>query len=250
MDATQPVVPSLPSLPSFQFIMGPAMLLICVSLMLFGAFIAQVYFYWFTYRKDHRILRILVATIWVLEALHTAFSLHFLYEYFVVDIGAPEKLLNIVWSIAAGFAVEFTIIGFCQGFFLLRLWRLSGRNYVIAGISSLFLLARLGAGYEVSTKPVYPGGQRTMNLGLSMSAFIDILIASLMIFYLRKNMTSFQHSRGVIETLMFFSINTGALTILGSLSALFLFNFMSESLAYGAVILLLGKLYGNSVMGL
>lgn len=69
-----------------------------------------------------------------------------------------------------------------------------------------------------------------MNLGLLLSAFVDVLIASAMIFYLRKNMTGFRwyvihlnntapptyissSSRGVVQTLMFFSINTEALTM-------------------------------------
>ena len=76
---------------------------------------AQVYAYWFLY-DDSRGLKGLVLTLWyvcsnvvyiirgstagsVLESVHTALSIHAIYQYYVLDIGDPLNIAYIVWFV-------------------------------------------------------------------------------------------------------------------------------------------------------
>ncbi|EKM52864.1 uncharacterized protein PHACADRAFT_212071 [Phanerochaete carnosa HHB-10118-sp] len=261
MAAPQPAALPLPSQPSVQSQMGPLFVFTSIGFMLFGVFTAQVYFYWYAYKNDRRVLRTFVVALWILETLHTVFCFHFLYEYFVTDIGSPEKLSEIIWSDPSSVLTEDVIIGFCQGFYIFRLWRLSGHNYAVVGTLSIVLLARLGAGFATNvwltmfkTFPDFVARQvvhDVLNVAQALSAIVDFLNTAMMIFYLKRgmNLSGFKQSRSVIQTLMFFTINTGVLSVVGSVCTLFLFNFVTGSLAFWGLIQLQGKLYANSVVG-
>ncbi|GJE93073.1 hypothetical protein PsYK624_092320 [Phanerochaete sordida] len=254
----QPIIPLLPQ-PSLQYQVGAALMLVCVTFMLFGTLTTQAYFYAHTYKSDHYALRIFVAGIWVLEIIHTAFCLHFVYVYFVLDLDDPLELLIIPWSIGGSLLLELGIIGICQGFYLLRLWRLSNRNLIVVGIPSILLLAHLAGGFAslaympiLKTWPAFNAhraSQILIYVSLSLSAFVDTQLVVLVIFYLRKHMARFRRSRGTLQTLTFLTVGTGAITIIGSLSVILLFAFMHNSLTYGAMMQIMSKLYGNSVFG-
>ncbi|EKM60018.1 uncharacterized protein PHACADRAFT_206227 [Phanerochaete carnosa HHB-10118-sp] len=263
MTATQTVAPPTSSQPSVQSRWGPVFVTTSFGFMLFGVFTAQVYFYWYAYKNDRRLLRIFVIALWILEASHTFFCFHFLYEYFVANIGSPKQFSVIVWSDPSSVLTEARSHhrNIPSRFYILRLWRLSGRNYVAVGTLSILLLARLGAGFatniwfamcttfaKLGTKHIV---HIVLDVAQTLSAIVDLLITTMMIFYLKKgmNLSSFKQSRSVIQTLMFFTINTGALSMIGSVCTLFLLNFMTGSLAFWGLIQLQGKLYANSVLG-
>ncbi|GJE93084.1 hypothetical protein PsYK624_092430 [Phanerochaete sordida] len=248
----------LPPLHSIPYQVGAAFILICIMFMLSGTLNAQAYFYANTYNADHYSLRIFVATVWSLESLHTALCLHFFYGYFVLDIGAIENLLEISWSIWASLFVEVTIVAICHGCYIARLWHpievLSSPEYLVFWLSC----TSQQHVWVYGTWPHSRHGWPTTHIGLlrillhisvSLAAFIDILLATLIIFYLRRHMAGFRSARGVFQTLIFLTVNTGAITVLGSLAVLLLLHFMPESLAYGATLEVIGKLYANSVLG-
>ncbi|GJE93077.1 hypothetical protein PsYK624_092360 [Phanerochaete sordida] len=254
-----PVSPP-PPLYSVPYQVGAGFILICVMFMLFGTLNAQAYFYAHTYKTDHYALRIFVATVWSLEIFHTVLCLHFFYEYFVLDIGTSEKLLEIPWSVWTSLFVEVTIIAVCQGCYIARLWRFSNRNVFVAGVPSLLVVGHFTTSFvslwymaTLKTWPAYDmhrPAQILINISVSLSALVDILLVASIIFYLRKHVAGFRSARGVFQTLIFLTVNTGAITVLGSLAILFLLNFMPGSLTYGATLEVMGKLYANAVFGL
>ncbi|KAI0826472.1 hypothetical protein BC629DRAFT_83352 [Irpex lacteus] len=98
-------------MPTFNFetFMGPAFIIICFSLILYGLSLAQIYFYLTTYR-DHIAVKLLVVFVCILESLHVAFCIHMLYNYLIVDFANPVNVLNIIWSTGASIFLEVIVL--------------------------------------------------------------------------------------------------------------------------------------------
>ncbi|GJE95526.1 hypothetical protein PsYK624_117110 [Phanerochaete sordida] len=245
---------------SIKTLLSPLLILVCVALIFFGIFTAQVYAYWFTYQNDATSLRIFVLVLWLFELLHTVFCMHMLYTYFIEDIGAPLNATIIVWSAAASIYAEVTIAGASQGYFIYRLWALSGKNWIVAGVPSILLLARVAIGFATAVFlkkydtwvefHAQQSSRTTTDSGLVLSAMVDILVTLLLTYYLHKQKTSFRRTQHIMQRMMFYSINTGAITMCCSITALFMFNFLNGSLAFGGMVEILSKLYANSVLAM
>lgn len=55
--------------------------------------------------------------------------------------------------------------------------------------------------------------QFTLNCGLALAAFVDLITTATLTYYLRKNKSNFKRTRHLIQKLIFYTINTGALTM-------------------------------------
>ena len=85
----------------------------------------------------------------------------------------------------------------------------------------------------------------TISLAVGMAT--DIIIAAALCWYLRKLKTGYKPSDSLVNTLVRFAINTGALTGLVSLITLLLYNIMPHNnLYFVAVYFILSKLYAIS----
>jgi len=72
--------------------------LICFAFILYGIFIAQIYYYCTNYAEDRSYIKSYVALLCILESCHTAFCIHILYFYFIINYGNPSTgLERIVW---------------------------------------------------------------------------------------------------------------------------------------------------------
>lgn len=245
---------------SIKTLLSPLLILVCVALIFFGVFSAQVYAYWFAYQNDATSLRVFVLVLWFLELLHTIFCMHMLYTYFVDDIGAPLNAATIIWSAAASIYAEVSIAGASQGYFIYRLWALSNKNWLVAGVPAILLAGRMAIGFATAVflmkydTWVEFHAQRssrvTTDCGLVLSAMVDIIVTLLLSYYLHKQKTTFRRTQHIMQRMMFYSINTGAITMCCSISALFMFNFLTTSLMFGGMVEILSKLYANSVLAM
>ncbi|KIP05948.1 hypothetical protein PHLGIDRAFT_479385 [Phlebiopsis gigantea 11061_1 CR5-6] len=243
-----------------ELLVGPLLVLICFALILFGVFTFQVYFYWFTYEDDIRALRILVLVLWILECLHTCFCIHLLYTYLVVDFHNPEGILQVVWSAGVTVFLEVFIVSGAQGFYILRIWQLSGHNILATAPPAFALFCRIAFGFATGsllycyrTWPEFrehTGSLFTLNCGLTLAAFVDLLTTAILSYYLRRNMHGFERTRHVLQKLIFYTVNTGALTMVFSIAILFTFNFVTKSLMFAGMVEVVSKLYANSMLAM
>ncbi|EKM52303.1 uncharacterized protein PHACADRAFT_186479 [Phanerochaete carnosa HHB-10118-sp] len=269
---------------NFEIFMGPLLILVCIALILFGVFCAQVYSYWTTYEHDPLNIKLLVLALSVLEFTHSALCLHILFEYFISDIGNPAALGGIVWCVQVTVFIEIFIVTLSQGFSIVRIWQLSERNVYATATAVVLLFFRVAFGFgtfflswegvrqpDIHAAPnldttatgtllyVYRtwdefhshlGSFATFNCGLALAAVVDLVTTVLLTYYLRRNRPAFRRSRFVIQKLIFYTVNTGALTMLFSVTTLFLFRFLGTSLMFGGMVEIISKLYANSTLAL
>lgn len=240
--------------------MGPLLVLVCLALILFGIFTAQVYFYWSTYEKDSHFVRSFVLMLWFLEALHTTFCVCMLYTYFIDHFGDAGEVERIVWSAVATVFLEIIIVSLTQAFYIYRIWKLSKRNYLVASVPAVALLARIVLGY-VAAGFLYSyqtweafrqkqGPLLTLNVALSCGGFVDLVTTGLLTFYLWRSRTAFPRTKHVVDKLLHFALNTGALTMIFSMAILITYNLVTTSLIWAGMVEIVSKLYANSMLAM
>ncbi|CCL99687.1 uncharacterized protein FIBRA_01708 [Fibroporia radiculosa] len=230
--------------PSIEEILGGFTVGIDIAVLLYGIVTAQVYFYWWTSQDDPRLLRTLVASVWCLESLHTAFCIHVNYHYTITDFGNLEDVLRVVWDNGATLIAGAMIAGLVQSFFIWRIWILSRRmigdkhregslallarrSVVITAILAekltnpalVFVIATGGLLWKPQTWLDFRASRAdliTSTLGLGFSVILDALIAFSQVYYLWTSRTGYQATDNLIRTLMTYIINTGALTMLNA----------------------------------
>ncbi|KIP03768.1 hypothetical protein PHLGIDRAFT_129939 [Phlebiopsis gigantea 11061_1 CR5-6] len=244
-----------------QHLLSPLLVLMCLTLVFYGMFTTQVYSYWLRYDKDTNLLRGFVLTLWALETVHTGFCIHILYWTFIDNLGNPGNTFTIGWSTGTSIVFEVIIPALVQGFYIYRIWALSS-NLIMVTVPAVMLLARIGVGLTTTsflfkfqnwgefadTRYV----KITMNIGLVLASCVDITITSLLIHLFRKHqsLTTFRRTRRLVQHLMIYTVNTGAITMVCGVAALLMYDFVTGSLLFGGMLQILSELYANSLLGM
>ncbi|KAK7693110.1 hypothetical protein QCA50_002676 [Cerrena zonata] len=88
--------------------MGGLIMELCIALILYGVTTAQAYVYLLNCKKDPWWLKLMVAAVWVLETVHTAFMLRQIYYYTIISFGDFESIAKIDWSIGVSMTTTFS----------------------------------------------------------------------------------------------------------------------------------------------
>ncbi|GJJ13350.1 hypothetical protein Clacol_007602 [Clathrus columnatus] len=89
---SSPVDLTLPH--SFDNTLGALLIGLIVSTALFGLTTLQTYLYFINYIKDRLSLKFLVASLWILDFIHTILVTHASYHYLIVNFMNPLGLLH------------------------------------------------------------------------------------------------------------------------------------------------------------
>ncbi|CAL1703635.1 unnamed protein product [Somion occarium] len=203
--------------------------------------VAQAYVYMLNCKGDGPLLKSVVAAVALLETLHTAFIIHIIYTYAIEDFGNLEAT------------------GLVQGFYIFRIWIISGGSLVLTIVTSILLFARVTFGLGTSallikfkfysTFRAQFGPLVTFTCGLSLAVAVDVLIAAILVYYLIRDKPGFKATENVVRTLVVYFVNTGVITMLVSIIILIFFFVFKESLIFGGMVLIASKLYSNSFLG-
>ncbi|KAI0077925.1 hypothetical protein K474DRAFT_1706956 [Panus rudis PR-1116 ss-1] len=253
-------------IPTMKELMGAFLLEICVTLIvgfvlgsLYGITIAQTYIYFLSAHEDGKWMKGLISFVTLLETLHTVTTIHMAYTYTIDDFGNIAAIGEIVWSTGVCALSGIILVVFVQGFYIRRIWILSRNNIWLTSIVSFFLFLRVSFGfatsiltYTLGTWPAFRasvGTMFTLTTGLSLSAFVDLQIALILMYYLRSGRTGFKPTDRLIEQLMAYAVNTGLITMLCSVAIVLTFAFLKNSLAFAGLVQMSSKLYANSLLG-
>ncbi|KAF8958190.1 hypothetical protein BDZ97DRAFT_1923931 [Flammula alnicola] len=173
-----------------------------------------------------------------------------------------ETLITIIVQVLDVFKdlLEITAADKLQSFFSLRIYRLSGRFTISIACFSLAFLRFLGG--TVVTAEIYKdvpnnpngigyvlqwGWLITASLALGVAA--DVLIAISMLYYLRKlaSPTNLKSTTQIINRLVRWSLQTGLITSVGSITVIISFQAMGNMVWFGLYVIL-AKLYSNSLL--
>ncbi|TCD62143.1 hypothetical protein EIP91_007295 [Steccherinum ochraceum] len=215
------------NLPKFvNDLLSGYLVIVYLTLTLYGMLLAQVYHYALHARDDAKLLKYTVALVAALETLHTAFMLHATYVYGVLNLVDPLNYLTIPWSAGIAIALGMLIVLVVQTFYIRRVYVLSKRSFLPTFILSFFLFLR----------------------------------APVLIFYLYQSKSGFKRTDHLVHTLSAYAVNSGAITMCCSTltlvtvrfsdfsvwnisvtSDIYQFFVMEENLVFAGLILMSGK---------
>ncbi|KAG2040894.1 hypothetical protein BDR03DRAFT_1007671 [Suillus americanus] len=240
-----------------------------VAAILYGITTLQTYLYYVYYPRDTNGLKVLVASIWVIDTLHVSLMCHALYYYLVTSFGDTDNLGTGVWSLFLLMAV------LVQTYFAFRICHrkhpvsvdllvlnLSGvvtRSSIRWWLTSflmLIVIAHFAFGLEtvilmfikkefsaLSDITLYAATPFAITAVLS-----DVFIAASLCILLHGNRSPFNETNTLVNTLIIYAINRCLLTSVVAVVEVIAFAIIPGSLWFIAIDFVIGKLYANSLL--
>ncbi|KAI0648834.1 hypothetical protein C8Q79DRAFT_903326 [Trametes meyenii] len=243
-------------------VIGGLLIEVFFAFILYGITTLQAFMYFQKYTSDRPTLKALVAAVWILESVHTGFCMQFIYAYLISGFGDFENFLNINWCcyICTYLCSQAGVALCVQGYYTWRVWIVSGKSVLWTSIIGFFSLLRVGFGIASAVLSyVYPKwtlfrGTRTSLItisgGLGSAALVDMLVALTLSFYLKRGRHIWhKESNNMINQILLYAVNTGAITGCVAFIVLVLFAVKKTSLVFLGLVMIQTKLYANSLLG-
>ncbi|KAJ7696076.1 hypothetical protein B0H17DRAFT_417550 [Mycena rosella] len=255
---------------SLQSTFGSAFIGLVVSAILYGVTILQTYLYYRNYPEDSKILKWMVAILWIFDTVHLALCTVAVYWVLVLNFNNPAVLETTTWSMNVQTDFNGLIGLIVECFYCRRVWigwivctlfygtdvgfiQVSRNIYLTLVILVLSLIHfALGIVFTVgsfeTSRSQFSSLIWVTSAGLGSSAAADMLIGISLCYYLSKNRTGFSRTDNLISTLMKYSLTTGFLTGIVACLVVITFATMPNNFVYLAFVFLQSKCYVNSVL--
>ncbi|KAN0136002.1 hypothetical protein V8E53_006163 [Lactarius tabidus] len=234
-----------------------AILLGCVvSAALTGMTIVQTFLYFRLYPKDQPRIKLMVIGVLLLDTTHSSLMIASTWDYFVLNFGNEEVVDKIPITLGLTVAFTATITFLVQLFFSHRVYRLSRNNLYITAPLVLLSCGRLVAALVSTTemgrlKSFHAFVEHygyVFTLGLSMACTVDLGITAAMCYFLQMSRTGFGTMDHVIDIIMLYTLNNGALTCVTTIVSMILWLTMPRNLIFLGLHFTISKLYANSLL--
>ncbi|PBK63032.1 hypothetical protein ARMSODRAFT_1024327 [Armillaria solidipes] len=232
-----------------------------IAAILFGISNLQMVIYYQRYPNDWWVYRYSVAVLWVFDTFHVVLSTHALYFYLITDFGNfIGDLESDLWSMKWQLCLNNFLVVFVQWLYAIRIWKL-GRHFhkTLPWLVILAVAASTGtniyATYETSLVPNLLSVSiiaKSVYIFFSTIAAADLIIASMMCYYLHKCKREIMHSTtmDILLRLMRLVLVSGVATSAISLSTLIAYIVWPGSLIFVGIHFVLAKLYINSLLAM
>ncbi|KAI9056806.1 hypothetical protein FKP32DRAFT_1681968 [Trametes sanguinea] len=241
-------------------VIGGLLIELFFAFILYGITTLQTFIYFQRYTEDGITLKALVAAVWILESVHTGFCMEFIYAYLIQGFGEFDKILNINWGIGVTVVASACIALCVQGYYSWRVWIVSAKSVALTCGIGLFALLRVAFGiasavlsYEYPEWIAFRHTKKsliTISGGLGSAALVDILVALTLTFLLKRGRNTWhKESNSMINRILLYAVNTGAITGTASLLCVILFAVQKTSLTFLGLVMIQTKLYANSFLG-
>ncbi|KAL4250066.1 hypothetical protein ABKN59_004917 [Abortiporus biennis] len=207
-------------------------------------------------KKDHIILRIMVACLWIFDILEIILGTMLIYRYVITNYANPFTLPIIFWNLPAYLILGGISDFFVRCIFIYRIWILSS-TWLIQIALMIMNCVVLAFGLLISEKFKQLGNFLELDqikwqfmIEFTLIAVVDTLIALILCHLLWKRKTHVTSRRisSQINTLMIYTIQTGAFTSLFSIAVLVTYSTMSANLVYAAIYAVVPKIYHNALL--
>ncbi|KAH0837824.1 hypothetical protein J3R83DRAFT_6032 [Lanmaoa asiatica] len=256
---------------------GPLILGGLLAFGLSGCVNMQFIVYWQIYSEERWTTKSLVIATWFLDICHSVFVAVAIWDSVIAPYGDLTKVNVIPWSV--GPTVELTaMITFLvqrrapslanryflflltviqTSFFAYRIYRLQGRKLTVAGpvftLAFIRLVAASVSMAEMITLKCYsdfvrPFPSWVFTLGLSLSAFVDIVNTTFLCYFLRSNRSQVSSTNRIIDTLTVWTVQNGSITCLGTIATLVCWTAMPQNRIFLGLHFVVAKLYANSLL--
>ncbi|KAJ3554317.1 hypothetical protein NM688_g3172 [Phlebia brevispora] len=236
---------------------GCTLIMVFVASMLYGVGTLQTYIYSQTYMKDPLFLKLMVAAVWILETAHIAFCILFTYVYLINHFGDLEYLqTHVHWSAGITLLCSLVLTLIVHSFYVFRIWIITNGSIPLTSFVVFFAVTRFGGNlaticvsfifhdwiafqtHKISTVLIF--------IGSGSGAIVDILVAGIMVYHIRKGKSGLTQSDNMVNRIVVYTINTGALTCITSSLIPIMFAADGHSFAFLGEIQ--SKLYSNAFL--
>jgi len=236
---------------SFQ---GKLFIGLIINVMLFGINITQTYFYYIHSKKDRLWIKISVAIILVADFVQPLFLSIYLYRTLIVHFG-NETILSRATNL---FAVVPTMTGLTgsivQIFFAWRIRILTNNWYSVALIIAAavseavcaIVVAYLGGINPMFVK--FKAFQAVATTGVVSQMLGDIMIASILVWFLQTHKSGFRQSDEMVDRIIRFTLQTGLLTLVLGGTNMLLYLMQWAGGTYLLLNIVRSKIYTSSLL--
>ncbi|KAH7922195.1 hypothetical protein BV22DRAFT_1131639 [Leucogyrophana mollusca] len=229
-----------------------------VMIYFFGFVTVQTYHYYRKYPGDLTWLRLMVAFVWFFEIAHSISVVIGMYDISVTRFG--QQSAETLSPAPSGFAWSILFGGFfplvVQGFFIHRVHVFSKKIYLPMFCWTVCLLrfsGTIGAAiYVIASHSSFRRLEKEMGWAISavliMGVANDVIVAGSMCYYLKREKASVDSTIKLLDRLVAYTIETGLLTSLTTLTSFVCFQSMSANYAWFAVYLFNAEVYANALL--
>ncbi|KAG1733035.1 uncharacterized protein EDB91DRAFT_651926 [Suillus paluster] len=227
--------------------------------LLFGLTNIQAFIYYQTHAgRWTKFYRLVVFWLWILDASHLALIVHCVYYYLVTNYGNTSVLTEVVWSFKLQIVFNAIISYGIHLLYSHRIWIVGrDRSRIFRMIPGIVVVVGLGVAVSLTwivyrrNPPIdlFQIGWPTF-MALGTAASLDILVASSLCYLLATSRTGFPKTDGWITKLIGYTIDSGCLTSICSITAIITCAAMPHNFVFLGVQFLLAKLYVNSYIAL
>ncbi|KAJ2930327.1 hypothetical protein H1R20_g6781, partial [Candolleomyces eurysporus] len=217
---------------------------------------AQVFLYFKLYPKDRVFIKLLVVFIWMLDTLHSAFITTALWDHLISNFGNAQRIDHVPWSLALTIAITAVLTFSVHCFLIYRIYQLSRRNIFIAVPLGMMACARVSFACLTTAKLVQLRSLEvfvsqftwSFTTGLTISTVLDIFITVLLCYLLRSRQKQYSSMNRVLDALILYTFESGALTMAATLVCLITWLTMPENLIFMGLHFVISKFYANSLL--
>lgn len=226
-----------------------------VSMFLLGVATLQAWNYFRDFPNDPLSVRIMVASVYAADFLHSMMFAHTVHFYTLSGFDNIANLIKTVWSLEFSLLVEAFIIVTVQSYFGMRVLRVTQSMVLAAGIWILAVV-RMAFTISITVLAVNNGTLAVAEtaafkwqavLELSIAAFTDVCTALALCVGLLLRRTGFERSDRLIDRLVAFTTGSGLLTSFISIAQLVSYLTMRGNFVWIAFFSISSKMFSNSL---
>lgn len=221
-----------------------------------GIVTVQTFAYFKYYSHDVVILRVLVATVWLLDFTHTIFVSVSLWDHLIAHFGDQSRIDYIPWCLAITIALTAVLTYLVHGFYIYRIHKLSLGNFFLSVPLAVLATARLCFASLTTNKLItLKSLKRFVQLytfsytsGLALSSALDVFITALLCYLLRKNQKKISSMNHVLDKLILYSFENGSLTCAAVVVSMITWLKRGNGLIFLGLHFVISKFYANSLL--
>lgn len=212
--------------------------------------------YFMIYPKDPMSIKLTVTAIWVLDTAHTCLVMASMWNYLIQHFGDETYIDFIPWTIAASIAVTALTTFLVHCFLAQRIYILLQYSWKIAGPIMILAATRLVAAVVTTAEMARDMQFSTFTahflwlftLGLALSSVVDLMITMILCYYLCNNRKGTVSMVSVVDSLILYTFETGALTCFATIISMVFWVAMPSNRVFLSLHFVISKLYANSLL--
>jgi hypothetical protein len=243
---------------SLQSVFGSGLVGIVLAATLFGVYSSQVYSYFNKYSNDRWWTKLLVVAIWVSISIEYSLSLHAIYRYLIDDFGVNSDLAVANWDWLSYVLLTSVTSVMVQFFFARRLFHLLHNRiakWVALVVISTLSLTGFIFGVFMTAKTIemrlfasFTQVTWGIDIWLGANVMCDLCITLSMCYALHTSRTGIKSTDRLINKLMAYSIQTGAVTSFTEIFCLATYTASGFHFGHVLVVFPLSGLYATSFL--